>query len=34
LSEFKELKSRFRLDNTNTTKQYIIEALVIIAAFR
>ena len=29
---FKELKSRFRLDEINTTKPYIIEALVIMAA--
>jgi IS4 transposase len=29
---FKELKSRFRLDEINTTKPYIIEALIIMAA--
>ena len=29
---FKELKSRFRLDEINTTDPYIIEALVIMAA--
>ena len=29
---FKELKSRFRLDEINTTKPYIIEALTIMAA--
>ena len=29
---FKELKSRFRLDKINTTKPYIIEALIIMAA--
>jgi len=29
---FRELKSRFRLDEINTTKPYIIEALVIMAA--
>jgi len=28
---FKELKSRFRLDEINTTKPYIIEALIIMA---
>ena len=28
---FKELKSRFRLDEINTTKPYIIEALVIMS---
>jgi IS4 transposase len=29
---FKELKSRFRLDEINTTKPHIIEALIIMAA--
>ena len=29
---FKELKSQFRLDEINTTKPYIIEALIIMAA--
>jgi IS4 transposase len=29
---FKELKSRLRLDEINTTKPYIIEALIIMAA--
>ena len=29
---FKELKSRFRLDEINTTDPYVIEALVIMAA--
>jgi len=28
---FKELKSRFRLDEINTTKPYVIEALIIMA---
>jgi IS4 transposase len=29
---FKEVKSRFRFDEINTTKPYIIEALIIMAA--
>ncbi|MFC4986872.1 transposase, partial [Saliphagus infecundisoli] len=29
---FKELKSRFRLDEINTTDPYIIETLIIMAA--
>jgi len=29
---FKELKSRFKIDEINTTKPYIIEALIIMAA--
>jgi hypothetical protein len=29
--QFKEFKSRFRLDKIKTTKPYIIEALIIMA---